>query len=213
MTDPASSDARTAAVPESGAAAVSRAAEAALDAALRRTLGLVVHDLRNGLGVVGVQLEALLLRAFATPPDEVRARGHGDAAALAIEGLAAQLDAIAAFARGAAHDLATVAAEAAALVPMRRVTVDPGPPGAPPIALPPALLRALVLELLGHALATGGPWALAAGIDECGRPVLVVRAGRALGPAAAAERLVQSASPEASLALRDGALVLTCPTS
>jgi hypothetical protein len=187
--------------------------ESALDAAVRRLLPVVVHDLRNGLGVVGVQLEALLLRALGPLADEARARGHGDAAALAVETLAAQLDALAAFARGGGRDLATVAAEAAALVPMRRIAVSGFPADGPPTALAPALLRAIVLELLLHTLDAAGPWALAGGIDPDGRPALVVRAGRPLGPAVAAERLVQTAHPEASLALRDGTLVLTCPTS
>lgn len=209
MTDHARPDAPAAAVSAPGTAAVPLAPAAHLDAALRRLLPVVVHDLRNGLGVVGVQLEALQLRAFGPRADEALARGHGDAAAHAVEGLAAQLDAIATVARGEGDDLAAVTADAAALVPLRRIALGAG--ATPPTALSPPLLRALVLELLVHALEAPGPWALEAGTDGAARPRLVVRAGRPLTVPAAAERLVQETATGASLSRVEGALVLTCP--
>ncbi len=211
MTDRARPDAPAAAVSVPGAAAAPLDPAARLDAALRRLLPTVVHDLRNGLGVVGVQLEALQLRAFGPRADEALARGNGDAAAHAVEGLAAQLDALAAAARGQGTDLAAVAADAAALVPLRRLALGAG--ATPPTALHPAALRALVLELLAHALDAAGPWALEAGTDAAGRPRLVVRAGRPLTVPPAAERLVQEEAAGASLSCVEGALVLTCPTA
>lgn len=217
MTEATRSGAPAAAVPERGAAAASLGGDATyralLDATVARALPVVAHDLRNGLGIVGVQVEALQLRAFAPQADVEAARRHGDAAAAAVERLATQLDALGAWARADEAPLATVAQEAAALVPTRHVACDCA--GAPDalLPLPAPLLRVAVLELLLHALDAAGPWTLRVAGDPTRAAALAVVAGRPLAMPAAAEWLVQVERAGATVRPVDGALVLTGPTA
>lgn len=215
MTDLAPTRDVTAAAPGSGAAAVTLGPQAPrrlLDAAVARALPIVAHDLRNGLGIVGVQVEALQLRAFGARVDEAAARRHADAAAHAVEQLAAQLDALGAFARADEGDLGQLAGELAALFPMRHVGVEGGASPCPAPALPGALVRAAALELFLHALDAAGPWTLAVRGDAAG-PSLVVGAGRPLALPAGAEWLVQVEGAGARVIPVEGALVLTCPSA
>jgi signal transduction histidine kinase len=205
----------TAAAPGSGAAAAtlgSQPARRLLDAAVAHALPIVAHDLRNGLGIVGVQVEAMQLRAFGARVDEVAARGHGDAAAHAVEQLAAQLDALGAFARADEGDLAQLAGEMAALFPLRHVVVEGGAAPCPVPALAVPLLRAAALELLLLALDAAGPWRIAVRRDA-GASVLVVAAGRPLALPVGAEWLVQVEGAGARVVSVEGALVLTCPSA
>lgn len=215
MTDLAPARDATAAVPAPGAAAApvdTHDARRLLDAAVARALPIVMHDLRNGLGIVGVQVEALQLRAFGARADEMAARRHGDAAANAVEQLAAQLDALGAFARADEGDPAQLAHELAALFPLRQVVVHGGAVPSRGSALPVALLRAATLDMLLHALDAAGPWTIA--IRAAGDEAAVeVRAGRPLALPAGAEWLLQVKVAGARVDSLDGALVLTCPTA
>ncbi|MCU0625925.1 MAG: hypothetical protein MUF21_05490 [Gemmatimonadaceae bacterium] len=201
-----------AAVPAPGAAAAPLPGDGAatdlLARAIAHVLPLVTHDLRNGVGVVGVQLEALELRALAAVPDHEAIRRHGAGAASGIELVAAQLDALSAFARSDAGDLATIVAEAVALVPLRRLAIGAADAGA--TCLAPALLRAAVLELLVAAATVAASLTISVTRRDDVLE-LAITGDRPLGYPLAAEWLVHLDRAGARVHLRDDALVLSCP--
>lgn len=152
MTETGAFEAAAVAPPHGDAAAVpSHGARRLLDAAVTRTIAALAHDLRNALGVVSMQVEAIAARAGAPAGDLFAIAGHASVAADHIERLAAMTNALIDFARGRlSSDLAVIVAEAVALVPMRAITLS-----SPPVAsvgLDPLLTRAVTLELLVFAL-------------------------------------------------------------
>ena len=139
---------------EDAAAASSRTARRLLDAAVARAITVLAHDLRNALGVVSMQVEAIAVRAASPTADLVKIQSHANAASEHIERLADMTNALIAFARGrTSSDLAVIAIEAAALLPMRTVSVQR--PELAPVSLDAELTRAVVLEVL--VLALGRP--------------------------------------------------------
>ena len=173
MTETVSFDAAAAAPPHGDAAAESsRGARQLLDAAVTRTIAALAHDLRNALGVVSMQVEAIAVRAGAPAPDLPAIAGHASVAADHIERLAAMTNALIDFARGRpTSDLSVIVAEAVALVPMRAITVT-----SPPVAsvgLDSLLTRAVTLELLAFALRSPAALAFRVATEEDGTTVEV----------------------------------------
>jgi signal transduction histidine kinase len=111
-----------AAVPPGAAAAVSSGrAGVLLDAAFRRAVTVLAHDLRNTVGALALQVEAVGASAGRQPLDAAAVTRHADAAGTSIEGMAETLEALLAFARGrVTSDLGVVARELARLAPLRR---------------------------------------------------------------------------------------------
>lgn len=160
-----------------------------LDAALARTIAVLAHDLRNSLGVVAMQVEAIAVRADVVVPDLQAIRGHASVASDHIEKLAEMTNALISFARGStSSDLAVIVAEAAAIVPLRPVTVSK--PYVAAVGLDPLVTRAVALEVLILALTTPGAPAFSVSGDPTGA-LLEVHAGQPLVPDAAVEWVVQ----------------------
>lgn len=137
--------------PEDAAAASSRIARRLLDAAVSRAITTLAHDLRNSLGVVSMQVEAMAVRSASILPDLAKIQAHANVASDHIERLADTINALIAFARGrTSSDLSVIMSEAAALVPMRRVSVSA--PSVASVGLDPLLVRAVALEVLVLAL-------------------------------------------------------------
>ncbi len=123
-----------------------------LDAAVARVIAALAHDLRNSLGVVSMQVEAIAVRVGAPVAELGKIAGHASVASDHIEKLAEMLNALIAFARGrTSSDLSVIIAEAAALVPLRPVTVST--PLVAVVGVDPLLVRAVALEVLVLALA------------------------------------------------------------
>jgi hypothetical protein len=153
VTDPASHQITAAALPTGDAAAAlsGRTARQLLDAAVARTIAALAHDLRNSLGVVSMQVEAIAVRAAAPLMDLSAIQGHAAVAADHIERLADMTNALIAFARGrTSSDLSVIMAEAAALVPLRPVLVVK--PSVATVGMDAMLTRAVALEVLVLAL-------------------------------------------------------------
>lgn len=148
---PTRESAAAALAPEDAAAASSRIARRLLDAAVSRAITTLAHDLRNSLGVVSMQVEAIAVRSASILPDLAKIQAHAGVASDHIERLADTVNALIAFARGrTSSDLSVIMAEAAALVPMRRVSVSA--PSVASVGLDPLLVRAVALEVLVLAL-------------------------------------------------------------
>ncbi len=140
--------------PEDAAAASSRVARQLLDAAVARAIASLAHDLRNSLGVVSMQVEAIAVRSASATPDLAKIQAHASVASDHIERLADMTNALIAFARGrTSSDLSVIVAEAAALVPLRPVNISK--PLVAAVGLDPMLVRAVALEVL--VLALGSP--------------------------------------------------------
>ncbi len=140
--------------PEDAAAVSSRVSRQLLDSAVARTIAILAHDVRNSLGVVSMQVEAIAVRAASKTADIGAIQAHASVASDHIERLAEMTNALIAFARGrTSSDLAVIVKEAAALLPMREVSVRC--PGFASVSLDPLLTRAVTLELL--VLALGNP--------------------------------------------------------
>lgn len=148
MTDiPTREFAAAAASPESAAAASSRDARRLLDAAVSRTITALAHDVRNALGVVSMQVEAIAARAGSAAPALDRIQAHASVASDHIERLADMSNALIAFARGrTSSDLTSIVSEAASLVPLRIITVRSLSEAA--VGLDAQLVRAVALEIL-----------------------------------------------------------------
>ena len=117
---------------------------------------MLAHDLRNSLGVVSMQVEAVAVRSASATPDLAAILAHANVASDNIERLAAMTNALIAFASGRrTSDLAVIVGEAAELVPLRAVSVSN--PVAAESGLDPLLARAVALEVL--VLALGSPTA------------------------------------------------------
>jgi len=160
-----------------------------LDAALARTIAVLAHDLRNSLGVVAMQVEAISVRADAVVPDLPAIRSHANVASDHIEKLAEMTNALISFARGStSSDLAVIVAEAAAIVPLRPLSVSK--PYVAAVGLDPLVTRAVALEVLILALTTPGAPAFSVFSDPTGSS-LDVHAGQPLIPDAAVEWVVQ----------------------
>ena len=175
--------------PEDAAAASSRASRQLLDAAVARAIATLAHDLRNSLGVVSMQVEAIAVRSASKTPDLAAILSHANVASDHIERLAEMTNSLIAFARGrTSSDLAVIVGEAAALVPLRTVSVSS--PDIATVGLDPMLTRAVALEVL--VLALGSPKApiFVVSADETGSTLAVV-SGYRLEPDAALEWVVQ----------------------
>ena len=143
--------------PEDAAAASSRTSRRLLDAAVARTIAVLAHDLRNALGVVSMQVEAIAVRASSTAADLSAIQSHATVASDHIERLADMTNALIAFARGrTSSDLAVIAGEAAALMPMHAVSVT-RPSVVAPVSIDSLLARAAILEVLVLALSNPAP--------------------------------------------------------
>ncbi len=194
---------------EDAAAASSRAARQLLDAAVAHTIATLAHDLRNSLGVVSMQVEAIAVRAAAATPDLSAIKGHADAASEHIERLADMTNALIAFARGrTSSDLSVIVAEAAALVPLRRVTVSM--PSLAAVGLNPMLTRAIALEVLVMALGSPAAPSFTVGSTEAGS-TLSVHAARPLVLDEALEWVVQFRSVGGQIDTTDDGLRLQFP--
>lgn len=160
-----------------------------LDAALARTIAVLAHDLRNSLGVVAMQVEAIAVRADAVTPDLPAIRGHAHVASEHLEKLAEMTNSLISFARGStSSDLAEIIAEAAAIVPLRPVSVSK--PYMAVVGLDPLVTRAVALEVLILALTTSGAPAFSVSSDPTGSS-LDVHAGQPLVPDTTVEWVVQ----------------------
>ncbi len=121
---------------------------------MARAIATLAHDLRNSLGVVSMQVEAIAVRSASATPDLAKIQAHASVAADHIERLADMTNALIAFARGrTSSDLSVIVAEAAALVPLRPVNISK--PLVAAVGLDPMLVRAVALEVL--VLALGSP--------------------------------------------------------
>jgi signal transduction histidine kinase len=206
-----SGDHRAAAAPPIGdaAAASSRDARRLLDAAVAHTIATLAHDLRNSLGVVSMQVEAIAVRALAEKPDMDAIKGHADTASEHIERLADMTNALIAFARGrTSSDLAVIVAEAAALVPLRRITLSM--PSLAAVGLDPMLTRAIALEVLVMALAAPSIPTLVVSSTAAGS-TLSVNSDRPLVPDDALEWVVQFRSVGGQINATDDGLRLQFP--
>jgi signal transduction histidine kinase len=155
---------------EAATAASSGAPRRLLDAAVARVITALAHDLRNSLGVVSMQVEAIAVRAIAPISDIERIHGHAGVASDHIERLAGMMNALIAFARGrTSSDLAVIVAEAAALVPLRPVTVSS--PSVAAVGLDPLLVRAVALEVLVLALESNSPPGFVVSSDSAGSTI------------------------------------------
>lgn len=190
MTDGSAREpAAAAALPEDAAAASSRVARHLLDSAVSRAIATLAHDLRNALGVVSMQVEAIAVRSVATAGDMKAIHAHASVAADHIERLAEMTNALIAFARGlASSDLSVIVGEAAALVPLRPVTVMR--PSVASVGVDPLLTRAVTLEVLVLALGRPEIPAFIVQTDPAGS-TLSVSSGVPLVPDEALEWVVQ----------------------
>ncbi len=186
---PSRERAAAAASSEVAAAASSRTARQLLDAAVARVITALAHDQRNALGVVSMQVEAIAVRAASASPDLARIQSHASVAADHIERLANMTNALIAFARGrASSDLALILAEAAALVPLRLITVTS--PSTATVDLDPELVRAVTLEALVLALGNDAAPVFTVQTSSTGSTVSV-RSGTSLPVDPALEWVVQ----------------------
>ncbi len=179
-----------AASPEGDAAAASsRASRALLDAALAHAIATLAHDLRNALGVVSMQVEVIAVRAASGQPDVAAIAASAAIASDHIERLAEMTNALIAFARGrTSSDLSVIVSEAAALVPLRPLSVSR--PSVAAVGVDPTLTRAIALEVLVLALARHRAPGFAVSTDPDGATLEVV-AGAPLVADEALEWVVQ----------------------
>lgn len=210
MTDiPTREFAAVAPSPVDAAAASSRASRRLLDAAVARTIATLAHDLRNALGVVSMQVEAIAVRAASTTPDLSAIRSHANVASEHIERLADMTNALIAFARGrTSSDLAVIVGEAAALVPLRAVTVSS--PTVATVGLDPLLTRAVALEVLVLALGCPAAPSFVVAAEEAGSTLSVV-SDRPLRPDEALEWVVQFRSVGGRITSTEDGLRLLFP--
>ena len=161
---------------EDAAAESSRVARQLLDAAVSRTITTLAHDLRNSLGVVSMQVEAIAVRSSAAVSDMKAIQGHASVASDHIERLAEMTNALIAFARGrTSSDLSVIVGEAAALVPLRPVSVSS--PSVAAVGVDPLLTRAVALEVLVLALGRLTAPAFVVGTDVAGSTLSVASGG------------------------------------
>lgn len=145
---------------------------ALLDAAVARTIAVLAHEVRNALGVVSMQVEAISARVASQAPDLVKIQAHAGVASEHIERLADMTNSLIAFARGRnSSDLAVMVGEAAALMPMRAVAVFR--PTLAPFSLDSHLTRTAILEVLVLAIAHPSPPSFVVGSDQAGSTVNV----------------------------------------
>ncbi len=174
---------------EDATAASSGAFRQLLDAAVARVIAALAHDLRNSLGVVSMQVEAIAVRVLSPVTELTKIEGHATVAADHIEKLAEMLNALIAFARGrTSSDLSVIIAEAAALVPLRPVMVST--PLVAVVGLDALLVRAVALEVLVLALAQPAAPEFRVTTEAAGA-TLVVNTGAPLVPDMALEWVVQ----------------------
>ncbi|MBC7840680.1 MAG: hypothetical protein H7099_00110 [Gemmatimonadaceae bacterium] len=174
---------------EDAAAASSRASRQLLDAAVARAIATLAHDLRNSLGVVSMQVEAIAVRSASKTPDVAAILSHANVASEHIERLAEMTNSLIAFARGrTSSDLSVIVSEAAALVPLRPVSVSN--PVVAAVGLDPMLTRAVALEVLMLALGSPKAPVFVVSAAETGSTLAVV-SGYRLEPDATLEWVVQ----------------------
>lgn len=187
----------------------SRESRELLDAALAHTIASLAHDLRNALGVVSMQVEVIAVRAASATPDVAGIAANAAVAADHIERLAEMTNALISFARGrTSSDLAVIVAEAAALVPLRHVSVSR--PGAANVDVDPVLTRAVALEVLVLALESRTPPTFSVAADAAGS-TLLVSAGQPLVADEALEWVVQFRRAGGEIATTDDGLRLQFP--
>jgi signal transduction histidine kinase len=181
-----------------------------LDVAVSRSISVLAHDMRNSIGVVSMQVEAISMRAQVTVVDAEAIQQHADAAAEHIENLADMMNALIAFARGrASSDLSVIFAEVADLVPLRPVLVVK--PDIAPVAMDPLLTRAVALEVLNLALGSIAAPTFAIQSTPGSGAVLDVTTGTVLPVDDAVEWVVQFRRAGGQIASTDDGLTLTFP--
>ncbi len=162
--------------PEDTAASSSLVTRRLLDAAVCRAIATLAHDLRNSLGVVSMQVEAIAVRSASALSDMKAINGHANVASDHIERLADMTNALIAFARGrTSSDLSVIVGEAAALVPLRPVSVLR--PSVATVGIDSLLTRAVALEVLVLALGSLTAPAFVVGTDVAGSTLSVSSGG------------------------------------
>lgn len=180
-----------------------------LDAALAHAIAGLAHDLRNALGVVSMQVEVIAVRAASASPDVAGIAANAAVAADHIERLAEMTNALIAFARGrSSSDLSVIVSEAAALVPLRHVSVSRS--GAVTVDVDPVLTRAVTLEVLVLALESRTPPTFRVATDVAGS-TLEVHAGQQLVADESLEWVVQFRLAGGKIASTDDGLRLHFP--
>ena len=186
-----------------------RASRELLDAALAHAIAGLAHDLRNALGVVSMQVEVIAVRAASASPDVAGIAANAAVAADHIERLAEMTNALIAFARGrTSSDLAVIVSEAAALVPLRHVSVSWS--GVVTVDVDPVLTRAVALEVLVLALESRTPPTFRVATDLAGS-TLEVNVGRRLVADESLEWVVQFRLAGGKIASTDDGLRLHFP--
>ncbi len=161
---------------EDATAASSGAFRQLLDAAVARVIAALAHDLRNSLGVVSMQVEAIAVRVASPVTELTKIGGHASVASDHIEKLAEMLNALIAFAKGrTSSDLSVIIAEAAALVPLRPVMVST--PLVAVVGFDALLVRAVALEVLVLALANPAAPEFRVTTDPAGSTLVVISGG------------------------------------
>lgn len=180
-----------------------------LDAALAHAIAGLAHDVRNALGVVSMQVEVIAVRAASASPDVAGIAANAAVAADHIERLAEMTNALIAFARGrTSSDLSVIVSEAAALVPLRHVSVSRS--GAVTVDVDPVLTRAVTLEVLVLALESRTPPTFRVATDVAGS-TLEVHAGQQLVADESLEWVVQFRLAGGKIASTDDGLRLHFP--
>lgn len=186
-----------------------RASRELLDAALAHAIAGLAHDLRNALGVVSMQVEVIAVRAASASPDVAGIAANAAVAADHIERLAEMTNALIAFARGrTSSDLSVIVSEAAALVPLRHVSVSWS--GVVTVDVDPVLTRAVALEVLVLALESRTPPTFRVATDLAGS-TLEVNAGQRLVADESLEWVVQFRLAGGKIASTDDGLRLHFP--
>lgn len=186
-----------------------RASRELLDAALAHAIAGLAHDLRNALGVVSMQVEVIAVRAASASPDVAGIAANAAVAADHIERLAEMTNALIAFARGrTSSDLSVIVSEAAALVPLRHVSVSWS--GVVTVDVDPVLTRAVALEVLVLALESRTPPTFRVATDLAGS-TLEVNVGRRLVADESLEWVVQFRLAGGKIASTDDGLRLHFP--
>jgi signal transduction histidine kinase len=194
---------------DASAASSESIARRLLDRAVMRAITALAHDIRNALGIVSMQVEAIAMRASGATPDLAKITGHADAAADQMEQVAHMVSALLSFARGRrTSDLTVLVTEAAALVPLRPITLEM--PETAAVGIDPVLARAVVIEALLIGLESKQPLEMSVVHSPAGS-TLHVTMDPALTPNSALEWVVQFREAGGHLAPIDAGLRLAFP--
>jgi signal transduction histidine kinase len=181
-----------------------------LEHAVARIISVLAHDMRNSIGVVAMQVEAIAMRARAAVVEGDAIGTHADAAGDQIERLADMMNALIAFARGrASSDLSVIFGEVVHLAPLRPILVVR--PDMATVCVDPILVRAIALEVLASALSAASAPTFT--IEERGEhgARLYVTSGQPMEVDDTVEWVVQFKSVGGSITATDDGLMLEFP--